>query len=136
MIVPPPCVTDQIWINTYRPSIFCDKDRDFWRTFHDLIKSSTVPIRVNGAFNMIESIIEENSCYGGGSFNYMFWFETESDREQFVMEVERAVPNCFNAWAFPDLQRRELETVDGGKCWIGESEILRTCREKLAREKL
>ena len=88
MIVPGPAPDKDIWIDPYRPSIFSDADVTFWKKFQDLVKNSSVEIFVNGAFGYIDSVIAENSRYGGGGFHYMFWFRTIADRDKFLGELE------------------------------------------------
>lgn len=118
----------KVWVNVGRPDIFTDEDRIFWRKFHNLIKTSSVKIHVNGVFADIETILVENSCYAGGGFKYMFWFETTIDLEQFFDEVEHAIPKFFRGWMFQDSQKREFVQADGINFWIFESETLNRYR--------
>lgn len=69
--------------NTGRPTITCDEELTFWSEVHQYIKDCDYPITVNGAFWMIDQMIEERSKYGGGGYQYNFWFQTPEDKEQF-----------------------------------------------------
>jgi len=107
MIVPGPAPDKDIWIDTYRPDIFRDEDVVFWKKFQDQVKSSPVEVFVNGVFSDIDSIIAENSRYGGGGFHYMFWFRSIADRDRFVEELENIDEDWKKAaksiWYFGDV---------------------------------
>ena len=69
--------------NTYRPTILAPNELQFWTEVHQYIKECDYPIMVNGAFYMIEEVIAKNSNYGGGGYSYLFWFQTQEDKETF-----------------------------------------------------
>jgi hypothetical protein len=78
--------------NTYRPTITCDEERQFWKEMHSYIKDCDYPIIVSNAFWFIEKILEEKGGYAGGGFKYYFWFDTVKDRnvfkEYFIQKVK------------------------------------------------
>jgi hypothetical protein len=69
--------------NTYRPDLFNEIEFTFWNEIHSYIKECEYPITVNNAFYFIEDMLAQKSCYGGGGFHYIFWFNTETDKNAF-----------------------------------------------------
>lgn len=87
-----------IFLDTGRPDIFDDSDREKWSKLHKWIKETDHKILVNGAFFVVDKILlEENGRYGGGGFQYKFWFENEEGKEAFGNKIFE----IFNNYPFP-----------------------------------
>lgn len=86
--------TDQwtVFMNAGRPDLFCDEDRAFWKTFHRLIETSLVEIKVNGMYSYISDVLAAGGGYGGGGMQYLFWFKNQDDKEAFLIELKTSLP--------------------------------------------
>lgn len=72
-----------------RPSMFTDKQFNFWITIHNWMKTSDAEIVPNGMFYRIDEMLKNKLKYGGGGFSYNFWFKTFDDVEQFFLFINQ-----------------------------------------------
>ena len=75
-------------INVGRPDVFNEEDRRYWLAFHNLVETCPQPIVVNAVYYDILDIITNHTGYGGGGFAYMFWFDSEEDKSEFVAAMK------------------------------------------------
>ena len=89
MIITPYTInTDNLIVIEYkRPTLLLDDLQTFnyWKQFHNIIKTSQIKILVNNFFWYIDNIIE-NKCtsYIGSGFKYNFWVKSQSDKDTLV----------------------------------------------------
>lgn len=80
-----------------RPFI-TEETRQKWINFHqycrDLSKKGN-SIRPNRMFSLIESFAKEGKGYSGGGYHYMFWFDNEKDRQEFLSYINE---NNISLW--------------------------------------
>jgi hypothetical protein len=84
-------ITDH-WIDAKRPDLTGGPEVELWKKFHNLVKTSSIPIITCAAWTFVEEMLETNQGYLGGGMAYKFWFQTLEDRNAFVEELAQVLP--------------------------------------------
>lgn len=78
-----PKILDNCNIDLVRPDIN-DENRKRWLTFGNWIIDCDIPITATKAFKYIMTACLKEQDYMGGDMKYMFWFDSEIDRDIFM----------------------------------------------------
>lgn len=78
---------ENIFYNLIRPDLQNDVDFDVWIDIHNYVKVCNYTIFVSSAFYMVDEYLKDRQGYGGGGFRYMFWFNSEEDKQKFIDNV-------------------------------------------------
>ena len=70
-----------------RPSFFSDEDCLVWRKFFEYVESTEIEIATSGIYHNMRDIAFNNGRYGGGGFQFCFWFNSKEARKEFAKEV-------------------------------------------------
>lgn len=66
-----------------RPSYFDDQDFIIWEKIYNFIETTDIPIAVSSIYELMRDYCRDKNLYGGGGFQFCFWFDTHEDREAF-----------------------------------------------------
>lgn len=75
-------------INVGRPSYFEEEDFKNWAPFFDYVEECDISIGVNGVYHNMKQMCEDKQGYGGGGFQFCFFFASKEDRKQFLSDLE------------------------------------------------
>ena len=88
-------IENKVSIDIGRPSFYNESDRKSWFKFFWAVEKSSIEINVNSLYFAIKEYFLEEQGYGGGGMKFMFWFNNEEDKNSFIEECERNIPE-FN----------------------------------------
>jgi hypothetical protein len=67
-----------------RPDLYDDDSFTWYTRFQQWVKDTPIPIVVNSFYYSVDDMIKHRQSYLGGGFKYMFWFNTEEDKQAMI----------------------------------------------------
>ena len=74
--------------NMGRPSYFNERDFIFWEKIYNFIETTDILIAVSGIYTLMRDYCRDKNYYGGGGFQFCFWFDSLEDRDAFKYGIK------------------------------------------------